>query len=219
MEKSLDYDSPAELSFLFPKKYAYVSIPIDDEDLYKVDDDQHFETVKALFFDKDVQKLVCVDNGGCEVALSLRQLEDVKVFEKTEEPVFMAEVRCRFTLPLTVQFAEQVSSAVHLTRGLIDVEKVIVRQTVIATSRDEGCNFVLTFLDSLDVTVIPLQESTLTSPEYDILCKNLSLNLNLSKVEESIEKDDVVSMFLLINYATYTWGVVLKRFRCLIRLN
>jgi hypothetical protein len=196
-EKRLEkYDSPRELSALFPQKYKHVRLQSSQENSSdNTETIKAGETLRALYFDKDRKNLVCVDKHGCEVTLEMHQLSAIKVIEKTKDAVFIAEVFHRFSLPLTVQFIPQANTSVQLARGLIHLKEVIVKQTVVATSRDVDCTSILTFPGALDVTVIAPQETTLAHPEYRKLCENLNMKVNLKKVEETIEKDEEVSYY------------------------
>ncbi len=194
-EKSIEeIGSPTNLSALFPQKYKHVRLKSSQKN--PSDNTKRIEageTLEALFFDKHIKRLICVDKQGCEVTLNP---SDINVIEKCKDPVFMAEVYDRFKLPLTVQFLPQTSSAVHVKRGLIHLKKVIVKQTVIATPRDVACQSILTFPSTLEVTVFPPEEKILASPKYRRMCENPNIHVNLKKVEETIEKDDQVGQNL-----------------------
>jgi hypothetical protein len=207
LEKSIEvYDSTTKIDGLFPQKYKHVRLQSsqkDPSDHTKII--EAGEIVETLFFDKDIERLVCIDNQGCEITL---KLSDVKVIEKSKEGAFLAEVHQNHPLPLTVEFEPQTSSSVHLHRGLIDLRKVIVKQTVMATSRDEECKSVLTFPRDLDVTVIPPDEKTLQSAEYRSLCENPNIHVDFDKVKESIEKDEEV-IVIDIYYCSRLYNIMI----------
>ena len=190
-EKSIEmYHSRTDLSTLFPQKYKHVRLltsqndPSDHSKIIEAG-----EIMQALFFDKDMEQLVCIDKQGCEITL---KLSEVKAIERSKEGVFMAEVDHRFSLPLTVEFIPQPSSSAHLHRGLINLRKNIIKQTVVATSRDEDCKCVLTFPGTLDVTVIAPDEETLASAEYRSMCENPNIHVNFEKIKERIDRDDEI---------------------------
>ena len=169
--------SPTKLRSLFPKKYTQVRLKTSKG------------VLRALYFDNDMEGLVCLDEAGCEIVLGRYQLKDITVKEKSKEPLFIAEVNDRFKLPVTVQF---LSSQSHFTRSIIHLQEIANKKVIVATSRDEGCQSVLTFHDTLDVTVIPPKETTLANPEYRKLCENLNVDINIEEIENTIEKDDQV---------------------------
>ena len=169
--------SPTKLRSLFPKKYKEVRLK------------RSKGVLQALYFDNDVKGLICLDVEGCEVVLDRYQLKDITVKEKSKEPLLIAEVNERFKLPFTIKF---ISSQSHLTRGLIHLQEIVNKKTIVATSRQEGYESVLTFFDTLDVTVIPPKETTQANPEYRKLCENLNVNINVEKIEKTVEKDDQV---------------------------
>ena len=168
--------SPTKLRSLFSKKYKEVR-------------SKTSKGVLLAYFHNDVKGLVCVDVEGCEVVLDRSQLKDITVKEESKEPLFIAEVNDRFKLPFTIKF---ISSQSHLTRGLIHLQEIVNKKTIVATSRQEGCESVLTFFDTLDVTVIPPKETTQANPDYRKLCENLNVNINVEKIEKTVEKDDQV---------------------------
>ena len=195
------YHSRTDLSTLFPQKYKHVRLltsQSDPSDHSKII--EAGEVLQALFFDKDMERLVCIDKQGCEITL---KLSEVKVIERSKEGVFMAEVDHRFSLPLTIEFVPQASSSVRLHRGLINLRKNIMKQTVVATSRDEDCKCVLTFPGTLDVTVIPPDEETLASAEYRSMCENPNIHVNFEKIKERIDRDDEVIIIRIDYYWIY----------------
>ena len=181
--------TPAKLCSLFPKKYTRVSLSgSNDGD----DASDSTQTLRALYFDKDMQALVCLDIQGCEIVLDSCQLKKVTINDKSDEAMFIAEVNNRFKLPFTVKFLPSEGNC-YLPRGLIHLQEIVNRHTIVATSRDVDSQSILTFCDTLEVTVFPPEKTTVANPEYQKLCQNLNVELNIEEIEKTIEKDDQVS--------------------------
>ncbi|XP_028407265.1 uncharacterized protein LOC114529891 isoform X2 [Dendronephthya gigantea] len=208
VEKCLDdCNTPMRACSVFPSKYAYVRLPNGNG----TKGDEEGEKLKALYFDKDKMKLICLDSRGCEVTLGLDQLSELIVTEKHKDTVFIAEAHDKFSLPFTVQFIKQSSSSGYLPRGLIRVRKIVLKQTVIATSRDVESQSILTFPSTLDVTVFAPLEATGSHSQYRSLCEDINSKMNLTKVKENIAKnegiyDDVEAAVTAIPYAESFFG-------------
>ena len=199
-EKSLEgYETPAKLGSVFPLKYKAVRIK---SSLKNASDSsqtiEEGERLKALYFDKEMENLVCLDKQGCEVTFEMNQLSEIRAIERTEDPLFMLEAHQRFSLPFDVQFVQKSNSSAHLPRGIIRLKRIAVRQTIIATSPSEYSKSVLTFPSTLGVTVTPPEDAMLSSPGYKNLCENLKIGGgDLTKVEETIENDNEVILYFL----------------------
>lgn len=186
---------------VFPKKYAYVRLHNTQKSLGDgAEGDEEGEKLKALYFDKDTKNLICVDNSGCEVTLGLDQLNGLIVIENYKDSVFIAEIRGKFSPPFTVQFIEQSSSSEYLPRGMIRIKKIVLKQTVIATSRDVDSKSILTFPSTLDVTVFAPFEATGSHPQYRSLCESINKKMDLTKVKKNIESNEGVSSNTIFCY-------------------
>ena len=192
-ERSLTAEerTPAKLCSLFPEKYTHVSLKESNDDDDASDSTQ---TLRALYFDKDMQGLVCVDIQGCEIVLDSCQLKKVTINDKSDEAMFIAEVNNRFKLPFTVKFIPSESNS-YLPRDVIHWQEIVDKKFIVATSRESDCQSILTFPDTLDVTVFPLKDTTLANPECRKLCENLNVNHDVEEIGNSIEKDDKVITF------------------------
>ena len=116
------------------------------------------------------------------------QLEKGTVRDKSEEAMFIADVSNHFKLPFRAKFIPSENGS-DLPRGLIHLQEIVNKKIVVATSREMDCQSILTFPDTLGVTVFPLKA------EYRKLCENLNGNLDIEEIGNTIEKDDKVITF------------------------
>ena len=127
------------------------------------------------------------------MSLGLSEVID-RVFIPIEkiQGLFVGELYQRGKLPLTVEFMPQGSERLH--RGLIRLKKVVVRQTVVATTRDTDCDNILTFPSTLDVSVYAPVDAENGNATYESLCSILNANVNLEEVRKQIDKGMEVSI-------------------------
>lgn len=201
---SLLYDTVEELCTVFPRHVKYVRVTKDH--VHPTRPERCLKAGQKLTLDyiskqnSGSQVLMCLDEGGCEVCLSMDVQGGFQPLMDSRE-YFLAELTKHFCLPIYVQFTsppkfniseDSAAKDSKLLSGVIQVDEMVVENTVIASTREGRRKTILTFPRTLDVTLIVPKQLLVKDSNYARVCESLNDGVDLVRVQSVVVPENEI---------------------------